>query len=101
MRINPLGLGNHNNLYALAKKNGIRVKLVLFFDTGHGYIFNVKKRKPNTEVNWNNFYQELSKVVEDMDFELKTPMKGFTKINFNSSGGFRNYLKQKYNLNGL
>ena len=33
LKINIMNSGNHNNLYCSAKKDGIKLKLVMFLDT--------------------------------------------------------------------
>jgi hypothetical protein len=84
MRINPVGHGNNANLYATGKKYGVKMKLVMFFGTGFAYILKVKRSNPNIKVDWDAFYKEIVEAVKDMDFELKTPRKGFMKLKMNS-----------------
>jgi hypothetical protein len=96
LRINPVGHGNNNNVYCTAKRYGVRMKLVMFFETGDAYIFNVRKKNPESVIDWDLLYKETQEAVDDMDFELKTPRKGFTKLNMNPEQ-FKNHLKEKYN----
>ena len=97
MRINPLGHGNNNNLYCSAKKFGVKVKMVMFFEQGTAYIMSVRRSNPDINVDWDAFYEELKDSVDTMDFELKTPRKGFMKLKM-SSEQFKYHLKEKYKV---
>jgi len=95
MRINPLAHGRSNNLYCSAKKFGVKLKMVMFFDPGTAYIMSVRRSNPDINVDWDAFYNELVESIRDMDFELKTPRKGFMKLNMNSEQ-FKLHLRDKY-----
>lgn len=97
LHINPVGHGSNNNLYCTAKRYGVRMKLVMFFDNGYAYIFNVRKKNPDTEVDWDLLYKEVQEAVRDMDFELKTPRKGFMRLRM-SSEKFKYHLQEEYGL---
>jgi len=95
MRINPVAHGNSGNLYCTAKKYGVRLKMVMFFEPTTAYIMRVTRSNPNINVDWDAFYEEIKVSISDMDFELKTPRKGFMKLNMRSEA-FKNHLKDKY-----
>lgn len=97
MRINPLAHGKHQNLYCSAKRSGVKVKMVMFFNTGDAYIMNVIRINPNIQFDPDDFYNELKESIDNMDFELKTPRKGFMKLKMNSEQ-FKYHLKDKYGI---
>jgi hypothetical protein len=97
MRINPIAHGNNNNLYCSAKKYGVKLKIVMFFDVGTAYIMSVRRSNPDINVDWDAFYKELVESIKDMDFELKTQRKGFMNLNMNSEQ-FKYHLKDKYHV---
>ena len=97
MRINPVAHGNSDNLYCTAKKYGVRLKMVMFFEPATAYVMKVSRSNPDIKVDWDDFYEELVQSIRDMDFELKTPKKGFTKLRMNSEQ-FKQHLKEKYGI---
>lgn len=97
MRINPVAHGNSDNLYCTAKKYGVRLKMVMFFGPATAYIMRVTRSNPDIVVDWDAFYEEIKVSISDMDFELKTPRKGFMKLNMRSEA-FKHHLKDKYEV---
>lgn len=97
LKINIMNSGNHNNLYCSAKKDGIKLKLVMFLDTETAYIMSMKRKNLDIKVDWDVLYREITEAVNDKDFELITPRKGFMRLKMNSEQ-FKYHLKDKYGL---
>lgn len=95
--INPIAHGNSGNLYATAREQGFRFKIVVYFDTGYAFIFDVKKQKEVSSASAPKIYEKLKAGLAELDFELKTKQKGFLKVKVHPRN-IRKYLKERYDF---
>ena len=93
MKINPVGFGNHDNIYFTCKIQKVKFKLIGFFETGDLYILSSKKIKEIPDFNQNFVYNKIKESFEEWDFHLKTPYNKILKHNFKTYNNLKNYIK--------
>ncbi len=94
MKLNPVGYGNHNNLWCTACKWGITFKIMVFFNSGNAYIMKSIKKNFDPTKDYNKLYKELKEAVDSMDFVLKTPRKRYLHCNIGNTSNLLHHLKQ-------
>lgn len=94
MKINPIGYGEHNNLWCTARKWDITFKIMVFFNSGNAYIMKSTKKNFDSTRDYNKLYKELKESLADMDFVLQTPRKRYLHCNIRTTGNLMHHLKQ-------
>ena len=93
MRINPVGFGNHDNIYFTCQLQKIKFRLIGFFETGDTYILKSKKIKDIPNFNITVLIKDLKENLKELDFNLKTPDNKILKHQFKNYNNLKKYLE--------
>ena len=95
MKLQLVCYGNHDNLHAKIKQFGRTFRLTMFFNTGDAYILaSTNKHKPISEKQKKYFYNQLFLLLEEIDFQLKTPYNKILKHNFITTKKLLEYVRR-------
>jgi len=90
MKLNPMCHGKNDNIHFLIKNSGYKIKIVAFFDSGDAYILSSVKQKEIKNIDNIILYKQIKNCLSELDFELKTRLKGFLKIKIGTTENLMN-----------